>query len=137
LRSSRTAFPEPTLSEASEIDELCEMAATVGRRQPDRVFAEVPKSAMPDTDQKSVEFEWRAYDSKESLAAETEDPPTMTAVVRRLPQGITFASLFYNGSEHWHQYADHCFRPDGTLARLADAFVTHYLDQNVLRARTT
>src|SRR5947208_2112547 len=110
------------LSTPAEIDKACdaaEMRADKHRKQA-RIFGDVApgeRDARPD---------WRRFPSAEALKDATPDgPPNTQASVWPAVNGVLFMEMFFqSGSGDWAQFADMCYRPDGTLARAVDTFNT-------------
>jgi hypothetical protein len=110
----------PTLVTLPEIDRRCDAAEKVGRSKPDRIFADVSEETGP---RKSRRGTWREFRDAAGLKGATpQGPPNTQAFVWRYPDGVTYLQMvFQSRSGDWMRFADHCFRPDGTLARVRDA----------------
>jgi hypothetical protein len=111
-----------SLPTVAEIDRRCAAAEKASRSKPDRVFADVSDQVMA----RKGQGKWREFRDSADLKGVTEEgAPNTQAFVWRFPDGVLFVQMFFqSGSGDWAHFADHCFRADGTLARVADTLNT-------------
>ena len=122
LLTARTARAEQPLSTSAGIDRACDAAeksaakhATVGR-----IFADVAP------DEPGAQPIWRSFSSTKALEHAIPDrTPHAQAKVWPAVAGVVFVEIFFTSdSGDWAQFADLCYRPDGTLARAIDTYNT-------------
>lgn len=112
----------PALDTVAGIEQRCRAAAGKTKTKPDRVFADTSEKVGS----RSGEGSWREFPSPDALKGVGEDgAPNTQAFVWRFADGVVFVQLFFqSGSGDWAHFADHCFRPDGTLARVESTLNT-------------
>jgi len=125
LLAAQTARAEQPLATPAEIDRACNAAEKHAdkHKKEARLFAEV----TPDQNARSM---WRSFPSASALEHATSDgPPHEQAFVAPGATGVVFVELFSTSpSGDWAQFADLCYRPDGSLARAVDTLNTFYDD---------
>jgi hypothetical protein len=111
-----------SLTTVAAIDKRCNSAEKASRSKPDLVFADVSDQVMSPKGQGS----WREFRDAAALKGVTEEgAPNTQAFVWRFPDGVLLVQMFFqSGSGDWAHYADHCFRADGTVARVTDTLNT-------------
>lgn len=125
-------------ADVRRIDSVCKIAASGGRATKVRVFAETSGAVLP----KPREGDWRELDSEAALAAlsKSDRPPNTEAVVRTV-RGTTMVSMYFqDASVNWAHLVDYCYRPNGSLARVAGTFNTlsaRPAGEGLRRRRTT
>jgi len=122
VAAAAAATNAASLSTVADIDKRCSSAARVSRFRPDLVFADVSDQVLAPKGQ----GEWREFrDSADLKGATEEGAPNTQAFVWRFPDGVLFVQMFFQShSGDWAHYADHCFRADGSLARVTDTVNT-------------
>jgi hypothetical protein len=88
-----------------------------------RIFADLSDDAAPPM---KGQGKWRAFRDKAELKkVAAEGAANTQAFVWRAADRIIYVELFSTSdSGDWAQYSDHCFRADGSLARLTDTLNT-------------
>lgn len=122
-RGAEPAAPsQSTLDTVVEIDRRCRAAEAKTTRKPDRVFADTSEKVLP----RSGEGSWREFPNPRALEGVGEDgAPNTQAFVWRFADGVVLVQMFFqSGSGDWAHFADHCFRVDGTLARVQSTLNT-------------
>jgi hypothetical protein len=124
-RSVATAgAPAAALSTPAEIDKACDAAEMRADKHKDsgRFFGEVTPDDAPRT------AAWRSFPSHEALDHATPDgPPNTQAMVWPAVNGVVYVAMFFTSeSGDWAQFADLCYRPDGSLARTVDTLNSFY-----------
>jgi hypothetical protein len=117
--------PANALATPAEIDKACNAAEkrAFAHLKDAAIFADVSEEVRP----KAGQGTWRRFaSSKELKNATAGGPPnTQASVWPAVGGGVLFIELFFQSdSGDWAQYADLCYRPDGSLARTADIFNT-------------
>jgi hypothetical protein len=126
--ASQAAGVEPAapsqaaLDTIAGVDHRCRAAAGKTKTKPDRVFADTSEKRGS----RSGEGSWREFPNPDALKGIGEDgAPNTQAFVWRFADGVVFVQLFFqSGSGDWAHFADHCFRADGTLARVESTLNT-------------
>ncbi|HXU63377.1 MAG TPA: hypothetical protein VN962_16880 [Polyangia bacterium] len=106
------------MSTIAAIDRRCDEAAKATKSKPDAVFADVSRTRQAD---------WRAFRDPQELkkGGHGGEPPDTQAFVWRFPDGVLHVQFFLTSeSGDWAQFTNHCYRPDGTVARTADELNT-------------
>jgi len=122
IATATAATNQASLPTVAEIDRRCTSAEKASRSKPDRVFADVSDEVMA----RKGQGKWREFRDPADLKGVTEEgAPNTQAFVWRFPDGVVFVQMFFqSGSGDWAHFADHCFRADGTLARVTDTLNT-------------
>lgn len=123
--ASQTATPKSIDSYCKEVDTLQKR-----HRTPELIFADT--AGMEDKKEK-----WRSFGSEKALEKFREKSETYTIAYSWRRAGKIIASNFtlFSGSGDWAKYNNHCFREDGSLARLESDYRTFMNDFKVLRKR--
>jgi len=115
-----------------KIDAYCKTVEAIhrGSKSPELVFADT--AGMNDKRSK-----WRRFASEKALDRFREDSETYSIAYNWRRGGRIVASSFtlFSGSGDWAKYVYHCFRDDGSLARVESELRTFYGDFIVTRRR--
>ncbi|HMF42104.1 MAG TPA: hypothetical protein VKQ32_15630 [Polyangia bacterium] len=138
LLSATAARAQQPLVTPAEIDKACDATERRAAKHKDHawIFGEV-------ADEPHALASWRTFSSTSALEHATPDgPPESQAFVSSPAGGLVFVELFLTSpSGDWAQFADLCYRPDGTLARAVDTLNTFHGDDDdgpgVSRVHTT
>ena len=122
VATAAAATNAASMATAAEMDKRCNSAEKASRSKPDLVFADVSDQVMAPKGQ----GEWREFrDSADLKSATEEGAPNTQALLWRFPDGVLFVQMFFHShSGDWAHYADHCFRADGSLARVTETLNT-------------
>jgi hypothetical protein len=122
LSVARTAHAQQPLATPTEIDRACNAAEKrAGKHVTDaRIFANVAP------DEPDAQPMWRSFPSVKALEHAVPDGvPGAQASVWPAADGVVFVEIFFTSDGgDWAQFADLCYRPDGTLARAVDTYNT-------------
>src|SRR5436190_11162381 len=117
-------------SSVKEIDAYSKAIDAIhkGNKTPELVFADT-------ADQEDTKPKWRKFASEKVLDKFRENSETYTIAYNWRRGGRIVASNFtlFSGSGDWAKYVYHCFRPDGTLARVESEYRTFMGDYIVIR----
>ena len=122
LLTASAARAQQPLATPAEIDRVCNAAEKRAEAHVTdaRIFADV---APDEPDARPM---WRSFPSAKALEhAMLDGVPNTQASVWPAIDGVVFVEVFFtSGSGDWAQFADLCYRPDGTLARAVDTYNT-------------
>ena len=122
IATAAAATNAARFSTVAEIDKRCSSAEKASHSKPDLVFADVSDQVIA----RKGQGKWREFRDPADLKGVTEEgAPNTQAFVWRFPDGVLFVQMFFqSGSGDWAHFANHCFRTDGTLARVTDTLNT-------------
>lgn len=114
------------------INSYCKVAAALQnqRKTPELIFADT--AGQEDNKEK-----WRSFVSEKALEKFRKNSETYTIAYNWRRGGKIIASNFtlFSGSGDWVKYNNHCFRDDGSLARIESDYRTFMGDFQVIRKR--
>lgn len=119
-------------AEVKSIDAYCKTVDAI------RTRSKLPSSIFADTSDIDVtKPKWRAFSSEKALEDFREDSETYTIAYNWRNRGKIVASNFthFSPSGDWVKYVYHCFRANGTLARVETDYRTFKGDFKVVRKR--
>jgi len=121
-------------AEIAIIDTYCNGgdALTKKAKKPDLIFADTS-----DYTKQKAKPKWQKFASEKSLEKFREKSETYSIAYNWRRDGKIVASNFTNfsGSGDWAMYIFHCYRADGTLARVRSELRTFYGDYIVTQTR--
>lgn len=122
LLTVSAARAQPGIVRPADIDRACDTAEKRAAKHGSeaRIFANV---APEEPDAQPM---WRSFASVKALEhAMPDGAPDAQASVWPATDGVVFVEIFFTSdSGDWAQFADLCYRPDGTLARAVDTYNT-------------
>jgi len=122
LLTASAARAQQPLATPAEIDKVCTAAEKRAEKHVTdaRIFADVAP------DEPGARPMWRSFPSTKALEhAMPDGPPGAQATVWPTADGVVFVQIFFTSDTgDWAQFADLCYRPDGTLARAVDTYNT-------------
>lgn len=126
------AAAQSTASQVKTINTYCKQIDTVQKRRktPELVYA----NTAGENDNKA---KWRKFASEKALDKFREGSETYDIAYNWRSGGRLIASNFthFSPSGDWVKYVNHCFRSDGTLARVETDYRTFMGDFKVIRNR--
>lgn len=118
-------------AEIKTIDAYCKTVDAFVKRNknPQPIFADISDY---NDDSKN---KWRKFASEKALKKFREKTETYTIAYNWRKKGKIIQTIFtlFSGSGDWEQYVFHCFRPDGTLAKVKSDMRTFDGDLIVLQ----
>ncbi len=126
------AAAQSTASQVKTINTYCKQIDTVQKRRktPELVYANT-------ADENANKAKWRKFASEKALDKFREGSETYDIAYNWRSGGRLIASNFthFSPSGDWVKYVNHCFRSDGTLARVETDYRTFMGDFKVIRNR--
>ena len=122
LLTASAARAQQPLATPAEIDRVCN--ATEKRAEKHVTDARIFADVAPD--EPGARPMWRSFPSVKALEHAVPDRvPGAQASVWPTDDGVVFVELFFTSDTgDWAQFADLCYRPDGSLARAVDTYNT-------------
>ncbi len=121
-----------TADQVKRINTYCKQIDTVQKRRksPELVYANT-------ADVNDSKDKWRKFASEKALEKFREGSETYDIAYNWRSGGRLVATNFthFSPSGDWVNYTYHCFRTDGTLARVETDFRTFYGDYKIVRMR--
>lgn len=125
-------FAQSTASQVKSINAFCKQIDSIQKRRktPELVYANT-------ADANSSTEKWRKFASAKALDKFRERNEVYDIAYNWRSGGRLIASTFTYSSQSgdWVNYVDHCFRADGTVARVETDYRTFLGDFKVLRKR--
>jgi len=129
---SAGVMAQSTASQVRKINTYCKQIDAVQKRRktPELVFADT--SGINDG-----KVKWRRFKSEEALDKYREGSETYDIAYNWRSGGRLIASNFthFSPSGDWVNYVNHCFRADGTVARVETDYRTFLGDFKIVRMR--